>query len=83
MGATKGLHNFEISERPAKTWRQVLNTLLFVVVFNFGCLMINGFQFTVLLPMRLIPFSFGRRWYTHGIRYSKGAFGTLLSECSY
>ncbi|TCD67012.1 hypothetical protein EIP91_000632 [Steccherinum ochraceum] len=80
MGATRaaGLHTLQIAERPSKTWRQTLNALLFIVVFNLGCLMINGFQFTVLLPLKLIPFSFGRRWYTEGIRYSKGAFGTLL-----
>jgi len=78
MGAIEGLHNLRIAERPKKTWRQTLNALLFVVVFNIGCLMINGFQFTVLLPLKLVPFSFGRRWYTEGIRYSKGAFGTLL-----
>ncbi|KAH8100592.1 acyltransferase-domain-containing protein [Cristinia sonorae] len=78
MGDIAGLHNLPITERPKKTWRQTLNALLFIIIFDLGCLMINGFQFTVLLPLKLIPFSFGRRWYSEGIRYSKGAFGTLL-----
>lgn len=82
MGAVEGQHNLQIADRPSKTWLQTLNALLFVVVFNLGCLMINGFQFTVLLPLRLVPFAFGRRWYNEGLRYSKGAFGTLLSKCT-
>ncbi|KAI0082188.1 acyltransferase-domain-containing protein [Panus rudis PR-1116 ss-1] len=76
---TPALHTIPIAKRPRKTWSQTLNALLFVIVFDVACLMINGFQFTVLLPIRLIPFSTSaRKLYDEGIRYSKGAFGTLL-----
>lgn len=81
MGATQdpGLHASEISQRPRKTWSQTIQAFLFVIIFDLGCLMINGFQFTILLPLRLLPFAPAQRLYDEGMRYSKGAFGTLLS----
>ena len=75
------LHELEIRQRPQKTWPQKIHAFLFVVVFNLGCIMVNGFQFTCLLPLRLLPFPHARRLYDEGIRYSKGAFGTLLGVC--
>ncbi|KAA1468636.1 acyltransferase-domain-containing protein [Dentipellis sp. KUC8613] len=74
----KGLHTLEISKRPPKTWAQTLNAIAFSVVFNFGCLMVNLSQFAFLFPLRLLPFPWAQQWYETGIRYSKGAFGTLL-----
>lgn len=76
--STYELYNIPITERPKKTWLQTLNALSWVVIFNFGCLMINGFQFTILLPIWLLPFPAARRLYDEGIRYSRGAFGLLL-----
>lgn len=75
-----GLYVKKISERPPKNWAQTLNAIAFVVVFNFGCLMVNASQFAILLPLKLLPFEWASRWYDSGIRYSKGAFGALLSE---
>ena len=51
-----GQHTVEIAKRPRKTWSQTIQALLFILFFDFGCLMINGFQFTVLLPLCLLPF---------------------------
>ena len=78
---TDGLYALEIPKRPPKTWAQVLHALLFAVVFNVGCLMVNSFQFTILLPLKLLPFAFAEKAYEEGIRYSKGAFGTLMGVC--
>jgi hypothetical protein len=75
------LHTLAIAQRPRKTWRQTLQAVLFALIFNFGCMMANGFQFTILLPLRLLPLPGARRLYDEGIRYSKGAFGTLIREC--
>jgi len=77
MGAELGLHTLKISDRP-KSWLQTLNGILFVIVFNIACLMISGFQFTVILPLKIIPSPVTNALYDEGIRYSKGAFGTLL-----
>lgn len=78
MAAVLGLNNFEISSRPRKTWQQKLNAILGLLVFLFGSLMVTGSQFVLLLPLKLLPFASARRVYHEGIRYSKGAFGTLL-----
>ncbi|EMD41741.1 hypothetical protein CERSUDRAFT_110317 [Gelatoporia subvermispora B] len=78
MGANTALHAIPIASRPRRTWRQVLNALSFLLVFLSGCLMINGSQFVVLLPLKLLPFDWARRAYYAGIRYSEGAFGTLM-----
>ncbi|CAL1696139.1 unnamed protein product [Somion occarium] len=72
------LQDLPISKRPPKTWSQTLNALLFIIVFDFANLMINAFQFVIVLPIRLIPVSSARNLYDEGIRYSKGAFGILL-----
>lgn len=77
-GTSSSLHNYQISQRPQKTWAQILNTILYIIVFDLGCLMINGFQITLLLPLRLLPLTRLREVYDEGIRYSKGAFGVLL-----
>jgi hypothetical protein len=83
MAVDQGLHSFPISSRPPKTWSQILSAILFVVVFDIGCLMINATQFAFLLPLRLVPFQWARELYDEGIRYTKGAFAALLSEyCS-
>jgi hypothetical protein len=38
-------------------------------------------QFVFLLPLRFLPFAPAKSLYDAGIRFSKGAFGTLLSKC--
>ena len=78
MGSSAGVHTLEISRRPRKTWLQTLQATVFIIVFIFGCFMVNGFQLIVLLPLKLLPFTPVRVLYDEGIRYSKGAFGTLL-----
>lgn len=77
-GSKAGLHELEISQRPRNGWPQTLRSILFAIVFNLGCLMIHAFQVTLLLPLRLIPFAPVQKLYDEGIRYSKGAFATLI-----
>lgn len=77
---TQDLHTVQVSERPPKLWTQTLNALVYIVVFNLGCLMVNATQFIFLLPLRLLPFAQARAAYDEGIRYTKGCFGTLLCE---
>ncbi|KIK04274.1 hypothetical protein K443DRAFT_93492 [Laccaria amethystina LaAM-08-1] len=71
------IHELPISKRPAQTWRTTLKAILFCLLFNFGCLMINGSQFVFLLPLRILPFRWSRSLYYTGIRYTKGSFGCL------
>ncbi|OBZ78790.1 putative acyltransferase CST26 [Grifola frondosa] len=77
MTAITELHSIPISARP-RTWAQALHCVVFLVVFISGCLMINASQFVVLLPLTLLPFPWARKMFYEGIRYSKGAFGTLI-----
>ena len=72
------LHAVPIDSRPRRTWRQTAHTVLALLVFFFGCLMVNGSQFVLLLPLKLLPFRRARKLYYEGIRYTKGAFGALL-----
>ncbi|KAI0094604.1 acyltransferase-domain-containing protein [Irpex rosettiformis] len=71
-------HALQISKRARNSWAQNLRAIAFTIVFNIGCIMVNGFQFTILLPLGLLPFPATRKLYEEGIRYSKGAFGTLI-----
>jgi hypothetical protein len=71
----------EIQNRPPRTWRQIAYAIVYFFVFNLGCLAVNASQFLFLLPLRFIPFVQAKSLYDAGIRYSKGAFGTLLGKC--
>ncbi|KAF9056368.1 acyltransferase-domain-containing protein [Panaeolus papilionaceus] len=66
-----------IKDRPPVSWFRSFYALLFLIIFNAGCLVINGFQFIFLVPLRLLPFRWSRKLYYSGIRYTKGAFGCL------
>ena len=77
----KRIHATQIRDRPPRTWRQIANAILYFIVFNIGCLAINASQFAFLLPLRFIPLVPAKSLYDAGIRFSKGAFGTLLSKC--
>ncbi len=79
MTAVAPLYTVPISERPRQPWRRTFSAVLFFLVFNLGCVMINASQFVFLLPLRLLPFKWSRALYVDGIRYTKGAFGCLLS----
>lgn len=72
------LHTLPVAQRPKRTIRQTINALLFFVFFEIGCLLIVFTQFCFVVPLRILPFSFAREAYRHGIRYTKGAFGNLL-----
>ncbi|TFK40968.1 acyltransferase-domain-containing protein [Crucibulum laeve] len=74
----QSLHTLPISERPRPRWLTTIKAILFAILFNFGCLMINVSQFIFLLPLRALPLRWSRRLYYKGIRYTKGAFGCLL-----
>ncbi|PFH54662.1 hypothetical protein AMATHDRAFT_185394 [Amanita thiersii Skay4041] len=67
-----------ISSRPSQSWTRFFKALLFFILFNSGCFMINASQFIFLLPLRILPFHFTKQLYGEGIRYTKGAFGCLL-----
>jgi hypothetical protein len=78
MTASPPLHTLRVCERPPRTWAQVLNAVSYGVAFNVACMMINGFQFMFLLPLKLLPFTWARTLYDEGVRYTKGCFGCLL-----
>ncbi|TFK57392.1 acyltransferase-domain-containing protein [Heliocybe sulcata] len=77
-GTQVPVYALPISARPRRTWAQVVNGILFCIVFNLGCLMVNGTQFVFLLPLRLVPLNAAYKLYEAGIRYTKGAFAALL-----
>jgi hypothetical protein len=76
----KHVHTIEIPSRPPSTWAQTVHAILYFIVFNFGCVMINASQFVFLLPLHFLPLDSAKSLYGTGIRLSKGAFGTLLSK---
>ncbi|KAI0824184.1 acyltransferase-domain-containing protein [Trametes gibbosa] len=78
VAATPALYAQPIAARPPRTWAQAAHAVLFLAVFLLASLMINGSQFALLLPLRLLPFRPARKLYYEGVRYSKGAFGALL-----
>ncbi|PPQ72722.1 hypothetical protein CVT26_003017 [Gymnopilus dilepis] len=78
MSTNTPVYAIPISQRPRKPWSRTFKAFLFFVLFNAGCLMINGSQFVFLLPLRILPFRWSRRLYYAGIRYTKGAFGCLM-----
>ncbi|KAI0321680.1 acyltransferase-domain-containing protein [Amylostereum chailletii] len=78
MAGPNRLYNVPVNQRPPISWARTLTAITFFIVFNFGCLMVNGSQFLVLLPLRLLPFQSAHAYYDTGLRMSKGAFGTLL-----
>ncbi|KAG1885690.1 acyltransferase-domain-containing protein [Suillus subluteus] len=73
-------HELPIFARPPRTWTQAFNGVFFLTVFIPGCLMVHGFQLLFLLPLKLF-YSSPRAWklYDEGIRYTKGAFATLMN----
>jgi hypothetical protein len=77
---TKSIHTTQIQDRPPRTWRQTAHAILYFFVFNLGCVVVNVSQFVFLLPLRFLPFPPAKSLYDAGIRFSKGAFGTLLSK---
>jgi sterol desaturase/sphingolipid hydroxylase (fatty acid hydroxylase superfamily) len=76
----KPIHTIEISKRLPRSWARTFRAILFILILNFGTLMINASQLVILLPLRLFPFEWAISLHDTGIRLGKGAFGTLLSE---
>lgn len=84
------VYDVEIPNRPPKTWPQLLHGVLFLLVFNLGCVMVNAFQLVFMLPLKVLAMAIPRGllgWracvegiYEDGIRYTKGSFGALISE---
>ena len=77
---SKSIHSIEIANRPPRAWAQTVHAMIYFIVFNLGCLMINASQFVFLLPLRFLPLRSAKSLYGTGIRLSKGAFGALLSK---
>lgn len=82
MSSDSLLYTIPINERPPISWFQTFKAILFCILFDAACLMINGSQFIFLLPFRLLPFRSSRKFYYAGVRYTKGSFGCLQSETS-
>ena len=78
MTAMPELHTIPIPSRPRRTWTQTAHGALVLAVFLIACLMINGSQLVVVLPLKLLPFRRARKLYYEGVRYTKGAFCALL-----
>lgn len=80
MKESKAIYAAPIPTRPPRSWGQRVHALIFFLVFNVGCLMINASQFVLLFPVCFLPFAATKSLCHVGIRLSKGAFGTLLSK---
>ncbi|THU94849.1 hypothetical protein K435DRAFT_151938 [Dendrothele bispora CBS 962.96] len=78
MAVSPPVHAIPISRRPSTSWTRKLWALVFIVLFDLGCLTVNASQFVFLLPFRILPFKWSRALYEEGIRYTKGSFGCLL-----
>lgn len=76
--AKKPLYATPIPVRPRRNWSQTLNAILFTIIFNGGALAIHSAQLLFLLPLKLVPFDLAADLYDETMRYTKGAFGTLL-----
>jgi len=76
------VHAIPIRSRPPTTLKQRLFGVAFGVVFNTGCLLINGSQILFLLPLRLLialaPISLMQRLHEAGVRWTKGCAGKLF-----
>lgn len=66
-----------IGQRKSRTIGSMMRGLAFGLLFDFGCLMINGFQF-LCSPLYFLPAT--RGLYLAGVRYSKHAFGVLAGK---
>ncbi|KIM48017.1 hypothetical protein M413DRAFT_218056 [Hebeloma cylindrosporum] len=77
MSSDSPLYTIPINKRPPISWCRTFKALLFIILFNAACLMINGSQFVFLLPFRILPIRWSRKLYYAGIRYTKGSFGCL------
>lgn len=82
MSSHRPLYTIPINQRPRISWLRSFKALLFVILFDAACLMINGSQFVFLLPFRILPIRWARKLYYAGIRYTKGSFGCLQSLSS-
>ena len=79
--ATPPLHTIQVPHRPRKTVLQFLHGVAFLTVFNLCCILINAFQIMFMLPLKAFRYlDVAERAYDEGIRYTKGAFGVLISE---
>lgn len=74
----QNIHSIPIAQRPPRPG--LIRAILFVIVFDIGILCGNFTQL-LLLPLRLLPFvPYAREAYERGIQWTKGGFGSLLSE---
>ena len=83
MATANPVYTIPIAQRPPTPSGRLIYAIPFLIIFNTGCLMVNGSQFVFLLPLRILPFKWSRDLYQAGIRYTKGAFGCLMSASCY
>lgn len=74
------LCGIEISKRPPKTFTQKVLGIISLVVFLFGCISVNATQLLFVVPLALLPFPWAKEAHESGVRYTKGAFGILISQ---
>lgn len=79
MASPAQLHTIPIVERPPKTWFQLIHGIICLTVYLTGCVMVNATQLVFVLPLLLIPGKRARALHEEGVRYTKGAFGKLIS----
>ncbi|KAL0950932.1 hypothetical protein HGRIS_007688 [Hohenbuehelia grisea] len=77
MAEPTTLHATPIPKRPGLSLARIPKAVIFVFVFNAGCLLANG-AFLFLVPLLLLPSTRAREAYYEGIRYIKGAFASLM-----
>ena len=68
------LYSIPIDKRPSHG--PLFSKVFFPLIFNFGQIGINSTQF-LALPLLLIPFGIGRRWFRNVIDYTKDGYGRL------
>ncbi|THH10539.1 hypothetical protein EW145_g1245 [Phellinidium pouzarii] len=79
MNTSRQPYALPIADRPRKSWYQFAHGVVFLIVFLFGCIMINTTQLVFVLPLRLVPNARVRALYEEGVRYTKGSFGMLIT----
>ncbi|EJC98701.1 acyltransferase-domain-containing protein [Fomitiporia mediterranea MF3/22] len=79
MAASKPSYTLPIKDRPPKTWFQFIHGILSLAVFLTGCIILHAAQLAFMLPLRLVPSRRARELYERGVRYTKGAFGSLAT----
>lgn len=80
MANQQHIYSIPIKSRPTKSWFQVLYGTVSIVFFLTGCIMVNATQMLFVMPLRLIPDKRALELHETGVKYTKHAFGVLISK---